>query len=522
MLLASAHAATPAAGLRINSQATATFFDTNAGFFSTLNSNVVVVIIQPVEAVQIRPAQTFNRTPGSFAVLPYRVTNSGNVSTTYALTFSNAAGDNFDVSGLTLYQDTNGNGVVDTGEPVLALGATITLAPGQSFDLVLQGQIGAAVSLGQTALVNFTVTSLAQGATRTVTDSVVTALGASMQLQKSVSRLSAAPLDVLTYTLTAQNTGSAAATGVPVSVDGSAASLVVVRDAIPANTAFVLLGAPGVGTPLYHTAGVDANTYTSTPPVNLSLVDAVGFGFAKIDAGQTVVRTFDARINANAGGDIVNRAKIGFNDGLSSSAASVDSSQTLTTVPRLPPALTYFRDASYAQPINVANADQVVYVQANAAQCNLDPGKIETYTVIIKSAITGDVESFIATETGLNTGMFRIVPSITLTGQAGRPGDTVINTAKNDTLGATMLGCGANEINVNLLIDPYGVVYDGRSNVPVSGATVALFNVSTNSPALVFQADGVTSAPNTVVTGANGQYEFPTVAPGTYKLLVTP
>jgi large repetitive protein len=517
-----AHAATPAAGLRINNQATATFFDTNAGFFSTLNSNTVVVIVQPVEAVQIRPAQTFIRSPGSFAVLPYRVTNSGNVGATYALTFSNTAGDNFDVSGLTLYRDTNGNGVVDTGEPVLAVGATITLAPGQGSNLVLQGKIGAAVPLGQTALVNFTATSLAQGATRTVTDTVTTALGASMRLQKNVSKLSAAPLDVLTYTLTAQNTGSATATGTPVNLDGNAVTLVVVRDAIPANTAFVVLGAPGVGTRLYHTTGADANTYTSTPPADLASVDAVGFGFAKIDAGQTVVRTFDVKINANASGDIVNKAKVGFNDGLSAGAASVDSNQTATTVPRLLPTMAYFRDAAFAQPINVAHTEQVAYVQASAAQCNLDATKVENYTVIIKSALTGDLESFIATETGFNTGTFRIVPSITLTGQAGRPGDTILNTAKNDTLGATMLGCGANEINVNLLIDPYGVVYDGRTNAPVSGATVTLFNVSANSPALVFQADGVTPAPNTVVTGPTGQYEFPTVAPGTYQLRVTP
>ena len=522
LLLASAHAATPAAGLRITNQATATFFDTNAGFFSTLNSNTVVVIVQPVEAVQIRPAQTFNRSPGSFAVLPYRVTNTGNVTATYALTFSNAAGDNFDLTGLTLYRDGNGNGAVDAGEAVLAAGATITLAPGETADVVLLGQIGAAVPLGQTALVNFTATSQLQGATRTVTDTVLTALGASMRLQKSVSKLSAVTSDVLTYTLAAQNTGSAPATGVAIVLDGSPVSRVVVRDAIPANTAFVQLGVVGPGTPLYHSAGADANTYTSTSPANLASVDAVGFAFAKIDPGQTVVRTFDVKINGNASGDIFNKAKVGFNDGLSAGAVSVDSNPTTTTVPKLPPTIAYFRDAAFAQPINVAHTEQVAYVQASAAQCNLDPGVAESYTVVIKSAITGDIESFIATETGLNTGTFRIVPSITLTGRAGRPGDTILNTAKNDTLAASMLGCGANEINVNLLIDPYGVVYDGRTNVPVSGATVALFNVSTNSPAVVFQADGVTPAPNTVVTGVTGQYEFPTVAPGIYKLLVTP
>ena len=522
LLLGSAYAATPLAGLRINNQAKATFFDTNTGFFSTLNSNTVVVIVQPVEAVQIRLEQTFNRSPGSFAMLPYRVTNSGNVGASYALTFSNAAGDSFDLTGLTLYRDTNANGAVDTGEPVLAAGATITLAPGESVDVVLQGLISASVPLGQTALVNFIATSQLQGATQKVTDTVLTALGASMRLQKSVSKLSAVTSDVLTYTLAAQNTGSASATGIQVSVDGNVRTLVVVRDTIPANTSFVMPGTPRIGTQLYHTAGADANTYTSAPPADLASVDAVGFGFVNIDAGQTVVRAFDVKINANASGNIVNRATVGFNDGLSAGAASVDSNQTTTTVPKLPPTIAYFRDAAFAQPINVAHTEQVAYVQAIAAQCNLDAAKIENYTVIIRSAITGDFESFIATETGLNTGTFRIVPSITLTGQAGRPGDTILNTAKNDTLGATLLGCGASEINVNLLIDPYGVVYDGRTNVPVGGATVALFNASTNSPALVFQADGVTPAPNTVVTGVTGQYEFPTVAPGTYKLLVTP
>jgi large repetitive protein len=522
MFLASAQALTPAAGLRINNQAKATFFDTNAGFFSTLNSNTVVVIVQPVEAVLIRPPQTFNRSPGSIAVLPYRVTNSGNVTSTYALTFSNAAGDNFDLTGLTLYRDTNGNGEADTGEPVLAAGGTITLAPGESADVVLQGQIGASVPLGQTALVNFTATSQLQGATRTVTDTVLTALGASMRLQKSVSKLTATTSDVLTYTLTAQNTGSAPATGFPVVVDGSPVSRVVVRDAIPPNTAFVQVGAAGPGAPLYHSVGTDANTYTSAPPANLALVDAVGFGFTKIDTGQTAVRTFDVKINANASGEIANTAKVGFNDGLSPSALSIDSNATVTSVPKLPPTISYYGDPAYTQPIGVARSEQTAYVQADAAQCNLDASVAETYTIIIKSAITGDIEEYIAKETGVNTGKFRIEPSISLTERAGHQNDKFLTTAKNDSLTATMPGCGGSDVTVNLLIDPYGVVYDGRSNLPVSGATVAMFNVGTNSLATVFKADGITPSPNTVVTGADGLFEFPTVAPGSYKLLVTP
>ena len=521
-LAASSFAAAPLAGLRITNQASATFFDTNAGFFATLNSNTVVVIVQPVEAVLVRPAQVFNRPPGALAVLPYRVTNSGNVAATYVITFGNDIGDAFDLSGLTLYQDTNGNGVVDPGEPSMAAGSTVAVAPGRSVDLVLQGRIAPTVPLGQTALVNFTATSQAQGATATVRDSVVTALGASLQVQKNVSKLSSAPGQTLRYTLTANNIGSAAATGMPITVDGSPANLVVLRDTIPANTVFVSLGAPGAATPLYHRVGSDPNAYTSTPPPKLAEVDAVGFGFASIAADQSVSRSFDVAINANASGDIANTAQISFFGAPSPGLAVVNSNTTKTTVPKRAPNIAYFRDAAYTNPTNVAQTDQVVFVQADAAQCNVNPLRAETYTVIIKSAITGDIESFIATETGLNTGTFRIEPSVTLTANARNAGDTLVSTAKNDTLGTSMLGCSDSDLLVNLLIDPFGVVYDGRSNVPVSGATVTLFNVGAGAAAVVFRADGVTPAPSTVVTGVDGRYEFPTVAPGTYRLLVQP
>ena len=522
VLCGSAQALTPVAGLRITNQARVTYFDTNAGFFSTLDSNVVAVIVQPVEAVQIRSAQVFNRTPGSSAVLPYRVTNSGNVSATYALTYSNAGGDQFDLTGLTLYRDSNGSGVADPGEPVLALSSTVTLAPGEYVDVVLLGLVSTTVPLGQSALVNFTATSQAQSATLTVTDKVQTALGASILLHKDVSKFSAAPSEVLTFTLTTQNTGSVPATGVPVTIDGSPVVRVIVRDAIPPNTTLVQVSAAGVGTPLYHSAGTDANTYTTTRPADLTLVDAIGIAYTKIDAGQTVVHSFDVKISNNANVSIVNKANIAFNDGLSSSYSLVDSNPTSTTIPKQPPTISYYADPGYTTLIMAASLEQTAFVQADAAQCNRDSGKIETYTVIIKSALTGDIEEFIARETGLNTGKFRIDPSISMTGATGSSGDHLLNTVKNDTLTATMPGCGESAAVVNLLIDPYGVVYDGRTNLPVAGATVSIFNVGNNSPAVVFKADGVTPAPSTVVTGANGQYEFPTVAPGTYKLLITP
>ena len=521
VLLSTAHGATPLAGATISNRATVTYFDTDAGFSGTLHSNTVLVVVNAVEAVQIRSAQVFNRLPGTFVTLPYRVTNTGNTTSTYALTFGNAAGNAYDLLELSLYQDSNGNGALDAAELGLAQGGVIVLQPGQSLDLVLQGLVGASVPLGQIAQINFTVTSQAQRATATVRDSVVVAAGASVQLEKSVSRLTAAPAGSLTYTLTSRNTGSSPATGISVSLDGVVQSMVVIRDVVPANTHLVALRASGVVTSMYHKVGDPVSSYITAAPADLTVVDAVAFGVASLNPGQTVTQAFDVKINANASSDIVNQAQIGFNNG-GATPTSVTSNATQTTVPQLPPTINYYRDSGYAQPTSVAHMDQLVYLQADAAQCNLDPTQVENKTIIIRSAITGDVETFVARETGANTGTFRIVPSITLTGGTTASGDGVVSTARNDTLSASLLGCGAREIQVSLLIDPFGVVYDARSNVPVSGATVTLLDMATNSPATVFEADGVTRAPSRVVTGSTGQYEFPNVAPGTYKLQITP
>ena len=526
MLLSSAHAAPPLAGSTVDNQAKIEYFDSNAGFFSTVFSNTVKSIVQPVENVQVQFPQTIYRSPGSFAVLPYRVTNTGNITTIYTLTFNNLAGDNYDLTALTLFKNPNGNGIPDPNEPPIANGGTVTLAPGQSLDFLLQGVVGPSVPLGQNALVNFTATSAVQNATQTVTDTVITAFGASMLLSKNVSLLTAKPNDLLTYTLTLTNTGTSSATGIPAIVDGVSGTWLVMRDIIPNNVTFATLGAAGLATPLYHIIGNPLHVYSTLPPTNLTSVDAVGFGFAAINAGQNVTRSFDVRVKANASGDIFNTARTYYNDGINIANAVIDSNQTKTIVPLVPPTINFYSNNSYNKAINVATTSTpFLYIEAAAAQCNADPLTVETYTVILKAALSTDVENnFIITETGPNTGIFVINNGVPLTSNPVQfqLNNGVLSVVKNDRVSASMLGCGTSAISVNLLIDPFGVVYDGRSNVPVAGARVTLINLATGQPATVFAADGVTPAPNFVITGADGQYEFPSVAPSTYALDVKP
>jgi uncharacterized repeat protein (TIGR01451 family) len=92
-----------------------------------------------------------------------------------------------------------------------------------------------------------------------------------------------------------------------------------------------------------------------------------------------------------------------------------------------------------------------------------------------------------------------------------------------------MSGCGATSVTATILIDPAGVVFDSRTNAAIAGATVQLIDVTgggnggrPNSPASVLQFDGTTPAPSSVITSANGRFQFPQVLPSTYKISVTP
>lgn len=532
LMPAPASAVAPLAGSYIDNRAIVTYFDTDHGYNSTLYSNTVRVQVQPLEALALNANQDILRPAGGMAVMAHRLTNTGNVASAYTLNYANLAGDGFDLTSLTMVNDANSNGVADTVEVPIANGATVTLAPGKSLDVVIWGMTPSTVPAGAVAGVRLTATTALQNVSAANADTITIADGAMFQLAKAASEHSARPGDTVTFSLTASNTGNKLATGIPVVVDGAASVFIIVRDVVPANTTFVSLTSGGGAVGLYHELGAPEHAYRTTPPADLKRVDAVAFAYAVIGAGQSYMRTFSVKVNTNASGVIQNVARVIFNNGVSATPESVNSNPVQLEVPNTPPAIRYYRDAAYTKVIRVASSGQALYVQADAAQCNSDPLKIETKRIIITSAITGDVESYLATETGMNTGQFRIVPNVKTSNGATNPatsGDGVLTSKKDDKLMATLQGCGQTQTQVELLIDPYGVVFDSKTNAVIPGATVTIIDVLGDGnggrpgrPARVFKADGVTTAPSTVVTDAEGRYEFPTVFPSTYKLVVTP
>ena len=394
-----------------------------------------------------------------------------------------------------------------------------------------RGSVPPGTSIDNQATASYTASSGAATTAGSNIVHVITQAGpaAALTITKSSSQTSAKPGDHPTFTLSVANSGSTDATGVTITIDGASASRVVVSDAIPNNTRFAAIVNAGGATPLYHIFGAAAQTYVSSAPANLSTVDSVAFALTSLAAGNSASFSFSVAVDTNASGTIHNVSQVAFNNGVDT---VIQSNAVDIPVTGPPPSIAYYLDSTFGRTIQATAMGSPLWVQIDAAACNLDPSTVETKTITLKSQLTGDTETFIATETGANTGIFRVLPSVPTRDAATNPvasGNKIMEVLRNDQVIASLAGCGAGTVTVSILIDPAGTVFDSHTNAAIASASVTLIDVTgngngghPNQPATVLQFDGVTPAPSNVVTGANGQFQFPQVAPSTYRISVTP
>lgn len=185
-------------------------------------------------------------------------------------------------------------------------------------------------------------------------------------------------------------------------------------------------------------------------------------------------------------------------------------------------------------PTTLYASGDVLFVQVTDLDQNVDPLVADTVTVTVATS-KGDSELLRLTETGPSTGVF--VGYLQTSAIAGAAGNCLLNVTSNERITVTYLDRSESSIAVSAgaLIDPLGVVFDSSTGQPVNGASVTLVNVATGQPASVLGNDGVSSFPSTIVTGSTvqdtggtsysfgaGQYQFPRLAPGDYKLQIVP
>ncbi|MEL6567856.1 MAG: hypothetical protein AAFQ22_05515 [Pseudomonadota bacterium] len=165
---------------------------------------------------------------------------------------------------------------------------------------------------------------------------------------------------------------------------------------------------------------------------------------------------------------------------------------------------------------------------------NGDPDRIETLTVEVRSS-AGDLIVLRLYESGPNTGEFLAwLPS---TGTEAVQNDGELTAPKDSELTARYVDVfDATEVSIDTaLVDPFGRLFDSLSGDLLNGAQVTIVEAATGAPAAVFGYDGRSRYPSTLITGgtvtdesgaiydlAEGEFLFPLMAPGEYRLEIIP
>ncbi|MDY0044746.1 MAG: hypothetical protein RBS82_08780 [Syntrophales bacterium] len=185
-----------------------------------------------------------------------------------------------------------------------------------------------------------------------------------------------------------------------------------------------------------------------------------------------------------------------------------------------------FLDAA-SNPTNRYSVGDRICIEVSDPDQNHDPLRAETVMISIRTSVTNDAETLILTETGADTGVFLSCllsnsgPAVPNDGSLTVAPDITVTVTYEDPLDAI---CGYRaESTADVLIDPFGVIFDSVTGLAVAGATVTLIDDATGLAA-VLPLHPVTGAaqPNLIVTGADGAFQFEYVNPGTYHFTVTP
>ena len=181
------------------------------------------------------------------------------------------------------------------------------------------------------------------------------------------------------------------------------------------------------------------------------------------------------------------------------------------------------------------NLGEPVFIRLVDSDQNADFTVVEYVEVNVSSTASGDTEVIRLTETGPDTGVFSAyVPTATGLAAAGDCvlqgiSNTAIEVRYSDPVDPTDSALASAQL------DPVGRVFESQTGTPVNGATIELLDSATGLPANVFGNDGISQFPSSITSGGSvtdssgtiyqfgpGEYRFPVVPDGDYRLFVTP
>jgi len=293
--------------------------------------------------------------------------------------------------------------------------------------------------------------------------------------------------DIITYTIQITNEASTNLTGL------------VITDPLPDHTAFVSADLGGIlkGNDIVWSLGTLAGGASATVTLALQVLP-----FS--DLNPVIVNRFSAIANE---------------------APSQTASAVTSVICRTQGSIR-FLDASWA-PTNRYSVGDPICVEVTDLDQNRNSSVAETVTISIKTSNTEDAETLTLTETGVDTGIFRSCissnsgPTVQNDGSLTIAPDIKVTVVYEDPLDSL---CGySSESTADILIDPFGIIFDSVTGLPVAGVVVTLIDDATGLAAVLpLNPKTFAVQPNPVVTAADGVFKFEYCNPGTYHLSVVP
>ena len=327
-------AAAPLAGTNISNVATASYTD-NTNTERVVTSNVVKTLVAQVGSftlIQNNERQTAANSSVSF---PHILTNTGNGTDSFKLSIANNTGT-FDWASYNVYLDRNQDGIADDGAAALAVDTAIELQAGESIGLVVVAKTPLAATAGQNDSLVLTATALtttlyAAGHTASNTDKATIITGAVIEIKKEASVSTIGANGYVTYTLTFQNKGTAAAT-----------SDVIIYDVLPTKVTFA--DASDLKLVAYYNGSTSALTRDSTDGDKFAYSssrsdgkEAFTFNAGKLAAGSTGKLTFTVKVKGLAvNGEKITNTAYADTDGKTTN----DVALTPENIPSIPPTTT--------------------------------------------------------------------------------------------------------------------------------------------------------------------------------------
>lgn len=517
---------TPNAGNIIKNIAYANFMDVNNAPHQSV-SNAVEVNVSALYAIALTTPAVQDAEPNTRVIWANTLSNNSNTAVNVKLEALSANA----LNNVKIYIDTNKDGQLDsTDQEVIT---QVPLQIGQSVNLWVVATTNSNLTEGQQLNLPIKATVVEdQTVTATTTDSAISYsanLNASVDVQQKTFVPSATANYDLNYTLNITNQGKQTARPIDVMVDGQLQKMVLLVDDLPPNTTFKSALAKNTQAKiLYKLAN---NSYSTIAPTDLKQVSQLIVGFPQIAASTSEQVDLVVSMNSNiAKTTVKNTYKVSYavantQKDVSSNVAStiVTGSTNITN-----------NSSNFKSILATGSVNSPLNIEAKSSSCNINRDSIDRVKIQIKSTKTGDIEDVIGVETGANTGVFHYTLPTTLSDK-GISYDGVLQTVKRDKVDIHLTDCldsqgqsaeTVTDVNTNVLIDPYGIVFDAKTGLPVAGATVSLLDQSGQpiGDGIAFKVDSQTgeviSIPATQVTNSAGEFVYPLVKAGTYSLFV--